>query len=82
MKVIDQDDNVFLNELIAEFLEVICDSTGLAWVTPYQILLQDVKPPVRCPIICTHGQQQVLRSVTDDLLKKGDNTKSTCWFPA
>lgn len=30
MKVIDQDDNVFLNELIAEFLEVICDSTGLA----------------------------------------------------
>lgn len=69
---------MFLNELIGEFPEIICDSTGLAQVTPYQILLKDVKPAVRCLFPCTHGQQRVLRSVIDGLLQKGDISKSTC----
>lgn len=47
-KIIDQGGNVLLNELIGEFPEIICDSTGLAQVTPYQIFLKDVKPAVRC----------------------------------
>lgn len=69
---------MFLNELIGEFPEIICDSTGLAEVTPYQILLKDVKLAVRCPFPCTHGQQRVLIFVIDGLLQKGDISKSTC----
>lgn len=69
---------MFLNELIGEFPEIICDSTGLAQVTPYQILLKDVKPAVRCLFPCTHGQQRVSRPVIDGLLQKGDISKSTC----
>lgn len=69
---------MFLNELIGEFPEIICDSTGLAQVTPYEILLKDVKPAVRCLFPCTHGQQRVLRPVIDGLLQKCDISKSTC----
>lgn len=68
---VDQISSNFMNELLLEFPDVICDKIGLAKVTPYKIELLYSIPAYRRPFPCPPDKQRVLCSVIGDLLEKG-----------
>lgn len=77
-EIADQGNKEFLNELLQEFPDVICNKIGLAKCNPYKI----VKPAYKRAFHCPPDKQKVLQTIINDLLQKGIINKSMSQYSA
>lgn len=75
-EIADQGNIEFLNELLQEFSDVICDKIGQAKCNPHKIVLLDNNTAYK-RLPCPPDKQEVMRTVINDLLLKRIINKST-----